>query len=184
MLCQICNKNKATVHYKVNMNGNISETNLCSACAEKHGFGAKQLFVNIGQEASEVGQDGLFGGLFAAMSDDNADKSRKRNVCPECGMRFSDFLQDGRIGCAECYKTFSSDLYPAIKRIHGRGGHCGKVPKGKSDEIEKKRKIEELRAKLNKSVEEQEYELAAKYRDEIRALENSDSARDDGEGKK
>ena len=165
------------------MNGNISETSLCSMCAEKHGFGAKQLFVNIGQEASEDGQDGLFGGLFAAMSDEKASGSRGQNACSECGMRFSDFLQDGRIGCGECYKTFSSELYPTIKRIHGRGGHCGKVPKGKSGEIEKKRKLEELRTNLRKAVEEQEYELAAKYRDEIRDLENADVGQNDGEGK-
>ncbi len=170
------------------MNGTVSETSLCAKCAEKHGVGSKNLFVNMGIDGGEFGipSDGIFGGLFAGMSDDHTARNvNSPKVCPKCGMRFSDFLHDGKIGCGECYKTFSSSLMPAIKRIHGSGGHCGKIPEGKSKEIGRKRKIEELRLKLKQAIETQEYEMAAKYRDEIRALESEDQsgAGVEGEGK-
>ena len=41
-------------------------------------------------------------------------------------------------------------------------------------EISHKRKIDELKTKLADAIEKQEYEMAAKYRDEIKALENKD----------
>ena len=40
MLCQKCKKNEATVYYKENINGHVTEYNLCPECAaelEKNG---------------------------------------------------------------------------------------------------------------------------------------------------
>ena len=59
-----------------------------------------------------------------------------------------------------------------VKRIHGGAEHCGKIPSEKAAVISDKRKIEALKLKLNEAVEKQEYELAAKYRDEIKEIEN------------
>ena len=38
--------------------------------------------------------------------------------------------------------------------------------------MSEKKKLESLRAKLTEAIEKQEYEMAAKYRDEIREIEN------------
>ena len=176
MLCQVCNKNQATIHYKSNLNGHVYEKHMCASCAEKENFAQKEtaafgeldsLFAN--------NSDGLFGGLFAGMINENAAKTVSGpKVCPACGMRFSEFLETGKIGCAECYKAFSSSLYPTLKRIHGNTEHCGKVPFGLHNKKTNIKKIEQLRAKLNEAIEKQEYEMAAKYRDEIKELEKQE----------
>ena len=51
--------------------------------------------------------------------------------------------------------------------------HNGKFPDGRQEKREKENKLNLLREKLNKAIENQEYEDAAKYRDEIRELEKN-----------
>lgn len=175
MLCQACKKNNASIHYKSNVNGNIKELFLCPECAEKQGITTKSAFQPIDSLDSFFGkgQDDIFGGLFAGMMNSGNVKSvNEPKVCPMCGMRFSEFLHGGKIGCAECYRTFSSSLYPTVKRIHGNVEHNGKIPEGRKDELSAKRKIDSLKSKLQQAIENQEYEMAAKYRDEIKELEN------------
>lgn len=174
MICQVCNKNQAKIHYKTNVNGKQTEMYLCRECAEKNGITHKPAFEPIDMIDGFFGKgtDDIFGGFFAGMMNDSPVKVNEPKVCPLCGMRFSDFLHDGKIGCAECYKTFSSSLNSTVKRIHGSAEHCGKVPEGRKDELSDKKKIESLKLKLTEAIEKQEYEMAARYRDEIKALEN------------
>ena len=175
MLCQACKKKNATVHYKTNVNGKVSELFLCADCAGNAGVVKKPAFepIEVIDGFFGKGTDDIFGGLFAGMMNDSPAKNVDgQGVCPLCGMRFSEFLHGGKIGCGDCYKTFSSLLMPTVKRIHGNVEHCGKVPEGKKNNISAKRKIEELKAKLQTAIENQEYEMAAKYRDEIKEIEN------------
>ncbi len=175
MICQVCNKNEAKIHYKSNINGKVIEKYICSDCAEKEGISHKPIFEPIDVIDGFFGKstDDIFGGLFAGMMNDTGAKSvSEPAVCPVCGMRFREFLQGGKIGCGECYKVFSPSLMPTVKRIHGNVEHCGKVPENRKNEISDKKKIEELRRKLSEAIEKQEYEMAAKYRDEIKEMEN------------
>lgn len=176
MICQVCKKNNATIHYKTNVNGKQTELYLCPECAEKNGIGKKVSFEPIDVIDGFFGKstDDIFGGLFAGMINDTHNKSvGEAKACPVCGMRFSDFLHGGKIGCSECYNAFANSLGSTLKRIHGNVEHCGKVPEGKKSEISDKKKIEALKVKLNEAIEKQEYEMAAKYRDEIREIENN-----------
>ena len=76
------------------------------------------------------------------------------------------------MGCAQCYDTFRKQLLPSIERIHGRASHCGKTPEREiTEEDKKKKQLDELKDKLQKAVDAQEYEQAAKFRDEIKELE-------------
>lgn len=173
MICQVCNKNEAKVHYKTNINGKYTELYLCRECAEKKGLAKKTVFEPIEVIDGFFGKsaDDIFGGFFAGMMNDSQTKS-EQTACPLCGMRFNEFLHGGKIGCAECYKTFSAPLVSTVKRIHGNVEHCGKIPEGKKSSLSVKKKIEELKTKLNKAIEDQEYEMAAKYRDEIKEIES------------
>ena len=38
MLCQVCNKNQANIHYRTMVNGIIKEIYLCSKCASEKTF--------------------------------------------------------------------------------------------------------------------------------------------------
>ena len=88
--------------------------------------------------------------------------------CPLCKMTYSTFKKHGKVGCDQCYKTFAEYLSPLIRRIHGGDRHTGKVPNNAARDIRLRKEIEELKKRLQQAVENEEYELAAKIRDEIK----------------
>ena len=102
-------------------------------------------------------------------------------VCPNCGMRYRDFQQTGKIGCSVCYDTFRAQLEPLLRRIHGSSVHSGKIPHRTGGRLETKHEIEVLRAALKDAVAKEAYEQAAEYRDQIRALEKKLMQEEGGE---
>ena len=167
MLCEKCNKNIANVYLKNNINGNVTESHLCSSCAS-------ELY---GQNYNPLA--GLFKNDFESdiLNMFNLNKFSPslsmvsgRNTCPVCGLSFSDITKTGKVGCGECYAAFKNMLEPNILRIHGTAKHTGKIPKNRSLQISAKRKIEELNMRLKKVVEEQNFEEAAIIRDEINKI--------------
>jgi protein arginine kinase activator len=92
--------------------------------------------------------------------------------CGFCGLAFKDFRESGRLGCPHCYSTFETPLRALLRRIHGGTQHMGKVylpPDPSASEMEKR--LETLRRKLQRAVETEDFERAARLRDEIRTLE-------------
>ena len=165
MLCQNCGKNEATTHLKQIINGDMAESHLCQECAAHLGY--SDMFSGFGLNLS-----GLFSSLLGDMMPSISASSAPR--CPKCGMAFRDIAKEGKVGCAECYRTFYDKLLPSIQRIHGKIKHSGKTSQGAPAETKietKEEKIEKLRALMNDAVAKQEFETAAKIRDEIKALE-------------
>lgn len=165
MLCQNCGKNEATTHLKQIINGDMAESHLCSDCAAHLGY--SDMFSGFGLNLSE-----LFGSLLGDTMPSLSAASAPR--CPKCGTAFSDIVRDGRVGCAECYRVFYDKLLPSIQRIHGKIKHSGKTSHGAPAEVKvetKEEKIEKLKTQMNEAVAKQEFEQAAKIRDEIKAVE-------------
>ncbi len=161
MLCEKCKKNSATVYYQQIVNGEKTELHLCPECASKmHGV---------------MSFDNMFKGFLDSFMDmgmgDVGYTKLNSFACPSCKMTFEEFKQTGKVGCADCYDAFKRQLVPVLKNIHGQPRHSGKIPKKAGAELYTKREIEKLKIELKKAVEKEEYELAAKLRDEIKALE-------------
>ena len=91
--------------------------------------------------------------------------------CEGCGATFSDIVRTGKAGCAKCYETFYEQLLPSLQRIHGKTKHTGKVPQSASQQAKKNHHLAQLKEQLNQAVEAQDYEQAAKLRDEIQSLQ-------------
>lgn len=163
MLCQKCGKNPATAHVKRTVNGKTSEMHLCAACAAEQGFGKMFGGFNLGD---------FWGSLFA---EPTAPAVTDTVRCEGCGKSFREIVSSGRAGCPSCYTTFYDRLLPSVQRIHGKTGHVGKVACGASGEVRRLRELDDLRRQLNEAIAAQEYEECAKLRDQIRALEGSES---------
>lgn len=86
-------------------------------------------------------------------------------------MTYTQFTKIGRFGCDECYDQFAERLDPLFRRIHGTTDHAGKIPKRNGGLIHDKRQIESLKKHLKLLIEREEFEEAAKLRDQIRELE-------------
>jgi len=165
MLCDICNKNDAIVHYAEVINGEIKKLNICEHCAKDKGFGAEVTF--------------SLGDMLSGMIDDpSKDVDRmplKEDKCNACNMTYEEFKKSGRLGCDKCYKSFEKKLIPLLDTIHKHTRHKGKVPKAYKDKFIKIEKIRELNKKLKEAVENEEFETAAVLRDKIREMSEKEN---------
>jgi protein arginine kinase activator len=91
--------------------------------------------------------------------------------CPDCGFTYQDFKKIGRVGCGQCYEAFKKQLTPILKRIHGADRHIGKVPLRAGKTVKETKTIQELQRQMEKAIQTEEFEEAARLRDKIRELE-------------
>lgn len=176
MKCDHCD-NEATVHEVTVAGGVPHEKHLCETCARDAGLVvAAQLPISqllthaVVQKASaRVVGPGVSSG------------------CPECGTTFGEFKESGLLGCPACYRSFEKHLSPLLDRAHeGATHHVGKVPSralrasraGGSGEgaiesllgpaEERARRGRLLRQQMESAIAAEEYERAARLRDELR----------------
>jgi protein arginine kinase activator len=90
--------------------------------------------------------------------------------CPHCGFTQADFKKSGRLGCSDCYKTFSEGLSGLLKSMHKGTRHVGKAPEALRASRETADKLKSLQKKLAKAIESEKFEEAASLRDEIKQL--------------
>ena len=167
MLCDICSKKEATVHLTEIINDSVTKLHLCEDCAREKSAEMEDHF----------GLSDLLAGLtdFGATVETKTTESVK---CPRCGFTFQDFTKIGRLGCGECYEVFKKQLVPLLKRIHGADRHIGKVPLMAGKNVKDAKNLQELRAKLDKAIQMEEFEEAAKLRDMIKDMEEKPKKKD------
>jgi len=164
MKCEKCGKNVATTHIHTVINGKVTEMHICGYCAKNHGIGR---FEHLGLM-----------NLLASVYDDTSLGSIEKNNserCTTCGASFADIAGCGLIGCPDCYKFFMKQLNPTLKRIHGNSGHIGKIPSSSAPRLSTVSRVEQLKRRLAKAVETENFELAAALRDRIREIEGGNS---------
>jgi protein arginine kinase activator len=88
--------------------------------------------------------------------------------CSRCGFTQADFKKAGRLGCPECYQTFSEALGGLLKTMHKGTHHVGKVPEAFRQGRDLSDRVKELQEKLNKAITAEDFEEAALLRDEIK----------------
>ncbi|RKY35994.1 MAG: hypothetical protein DRP78_04740 [Candidatus Omnitrophota bacterium] len=161
MLCHICGKRQATVHLTEIVNDQMTELHLCEQCAKEKG---------IAGLGASFGLQDLLAGLVDFASPIQGSK-KKIGACANCKMTYADFRKIGRLGCSECYSAFEESLEPLLKKIHGAVRHIGKAPLHSGGQFKLKNELQALQLKLQKVVQAEAFEEAAKIRDKIKALE-------------
>jgi protein arginine kinase activator len=169
MLCDLCGKNPATVHLTEIVDNQMTELHLCEDCARE----------KSSQMEQEFGLADLLAGL-AEFGKPQEEKDVVEIKCLQCNLTYADFKKIGRLGCSECYNTFRRYLSPLLKKIHGSNRHLGKSPMKVAKVTRKRLDLQELRTRLAKAVEAEEFEEAAKIRDQVKELEKKQK----GEGEK
>lgn len=173
MMCDECRKRPACVHITKVHNNQKVELHLCEYCAQAAGEGP--FAVDGGFSVND-----LLKGLFKQGYGEAPPKQRL--VCDNCGLSYADFSQSGKIGCSTCYTTFAERLEQMLRRIHGANAHTGKVPRRSGGAMRVRQQLKQLKRQLDGHVAREEYESAAKLRDEIRALERQLTSAKEGAG--
>ena len=157
MMCCVCKEKEATVHYTQIAGDKIQKVDLCEACAKSKGvndpmgFSLADLLLGLGA-SQEIEQ--------------SAGGSELK--CARGGFTQADFKKAGRLGCPECYQTFSEALGGLLKTMHKGTRHVGKVPEALKQGRDLSERVKELQEKLNKAITAEDFEEAAILRDEIK----------------
>lgn len=167
MLCENCQERPATLHFTKIINGEKNEYRLCEACAKEKGE-------MLSPKDSDFSFQDLLSGLLnfdQVVSGQSNTTTTDSLRCESCGLNFNQFKKTGKFGCADCYQYFEPRLEPIFRRIHGNIQHSGKVPLRSGKNIKLKKEVTQLKAKLQQKILTEEFEEAAKIRDEIKTLE-------------
>ncbi len=134
------------------------ELHLCSSCAEK-----KQIIVGKELQLNAIVQ------LMISKHLGEGSENLALLICPACGLKYTEFRTQGRLGCPHDYEAFRLGLVPLLERIHRKTVHIGKRPKRlpKATVAE----ILDLRRQLREAVDQEAYERAAQLRDLIKQKE-------------
>lgn len=158
MLCQLCHVQEASVYLIESVENTRTTLHICESCAQKRHVG------EVLNKSALVWQQ-LLASFSAA--DAGLDPLRPERSCPYCGLTTTQFRQSGRLGCEQCYDIFRESLLPLVRQFHQADEHRGRS--GPTPvETQVSLEIRELREKIQKAVSEEDYELAARLRDQLK----------------
>jgi protein arginine kinase activator len=156
-ICSACKEKPATVHLTQIVGDKMQKLDLCEECAKAKGvndpsFAPADLLLGLGA-SQEIEQSG---GV--------------ETKCPRCGFSQADFKKSGRLGCPECYQVFAEGLEGLLKTMHKGTRHTGKSPEALCQSRDNAERLKTLQKKLAKAVASEDFEQAAKVRDELKQL--------------
>lgn len=164
--CDHCEK-PATHHSVEIIKGQKIEKHLCDTHASQEGLAIKTAHTPINELLTN------FVKLHSGAATTTTEVS-----CDHCGLTFAEFREHSLMGCPNCYTAFKGPLSPLVERAQEGGTHhIGKVPHrvhGQESEV-RQQKLLALRKRMGDAVTNEDYELAARLRDEVRRFEEDAS---------
>ena len=162
MLCDQCRERDAVVMVTSVVQDAVKQLNLCERCAAERGVETPSAAKNpIGELLSAVHAAPAGGG--------GSDAAR----CSFCQTSKHDFRASGRLGCARCYTAFERQLRDLLRRLHGNSRHAGRRYEPPALELlERAGSVAQLRERLRRAIDNEQFELAAELRDRLRAVES------------
>jgi len=158
MMCHECHSHEAVIRIEKVVDGVREEVHLCVDCARKHLDEE-----NRPLESHRV-QD-LLRDVKDNMSTDSTSSTQKEVTCPNCYLTLTAYRKSGLLGCPDCYVTFTDYLKKDLRQRHGttgllRGGN-------------KRGHLPDIRRQLDHALEHENYEKAARLRDQLKREEQS-----------
>lgn len=154
MNCQICGKKEATVHLTQMLNNEVRKMHLCEKCAQASGID-----VNIPASMTNL--------LLGLGESKKPAAAAVTPVCPQCKMRFTDFKKLSLLGCQNCYAVFANELEPLLQGMQKGVRHAGKQPVHQAGAVNGAASMAALKKALAAAVLAENYEEAARLRDQI-----------------
>ena len=161
MLCDNCGERDASVHLTTIVNNEVKQQHLCERCAAERGV---ETTISVPKHP--------LGALLQAAQQQLAAPSAESGRCTFCGSTMNDFRTTGRWGCARCYATFEVSMRELLRRVHGNSRHAGHAYDPPQPQLDERATIlGELKERLRRAIETEQFELAADLRDRIRVME-------------
>lgn len=159
--CDICQKNKATIHVQQIMGNREVDLHICDECAFENGISREDDKIEVS-----------LAGLFAGMLDIQGDLVRAKVAeCPSCGMTVKQFRKDLRPGCPGCFSAFDKEIKLFFQERGMDSPYSGRLPKKLQAFRALYQKKLSLQEELKTAIGNEEYEKAAEIRDRLKGLD-------------
>ena len=164
MRCDNCGR-VATYHSIEIVNGNRVEHHLCSDCASS----LREELDFMPLTIPTIGEFFDFPLSFRAPK-----RIKKVLRCPKCGCTSEDFLNNGKLGCNECYKYLKEVVDPAIDEVLSNNDMPDKISlkEGINKDIPLANDLNSLNEQLKFAIKEERFEDASTLKEQIDKLKN------------
>lgn len=163
MECSICKK-PAVYHITRLVDDSPVDIHLCREHYQQYG--------SIGAELPMLGDQEA--GQTLSQAGELSVEAPPDLACKSCGQTFRAFRESSKFGCSECYTYYQEQLEALLPRFQRDTRHTGKVPRGGAGRARLREEILELRMRKDEAVEREDFEAAARLRDQIRKLQGTD----------
>jgi protein arginine kinase activator len=161
MVCDVCKESDAVAELTVIEGTGVRLLRLCERCAAERG-----VETTLGAAKPQVAT--FLQSVHQQMQATQGDATR----CTFCSSTFRDFRTTGRLGCAHCYEAFEKSMRDLLRRVHGNSRHIGKrYEPPSSTKLPEAGTVNELRDRLRRAIQSEQFEVAADIRDKLRGLE-------------
>lgn len=161
MLCDGCRERDAVVNLTTIENNAVHQLHLCERCAAERGV-----------ETTVAKPKHPLGEFLQAVHQQTATTSSEGLQCTFCNSTMADFRATGRWGCARCYTNFEAGIRELLRRVQGNHRHVGRAYRPPvSEQLERAAVLGELKDRLRRAIEGEQFETAADLRDRIRVME-------------
>ena len=158
--CEECGGKEDLIRIKeLDESGKIKFKHLCRECAQRKGIimERENLIARLKEFMNEITE---------------ADEEL---FCKNCGLKFAEFKITGRLGCEFCYTYFTDEIKKMFSLIGEDFKYQGEEYSEKGNfKIWREKILNYLNKKMNKLVEEENYEAAARLRDIVKEIEKKD----------
>ncbi len=161
MKCDICRERNAIIFVQQVSRNSSVELHLCETCALERGY-------PVNENRIDISLGGLFSGILK-----NQEGAPRQPACPACGNTLENLRKSRRAGCADCYRLFSAEIRSVLRSEGIQGVFTGSLPERLEAFTPRTPDPENLKKELDRAIEHEDYELAAYYRDRLRALGGS-----------
>jgi len=159
MKCDVCRERPAVIFVQQVSRGSSIELHLCEVCARERGFSTTENKIDVS-----------LGGLFSDILDGTVDAAGRVASCPVCGYTLSDIKKHHRTGCADCYRHFRAEIISILRQDGLELSYTGELPSKLESFRTPAVDPENLRKELARAIEQEDYEMAAWYRDRLRSI--------------
>ena len=165
MLCDECKTREAVYSVSVMVDDDMTTRHLCAECMAR---------MNANFAAGNI--KNLLSSILSAITGTEIPEEPKEDVvCPRCSTTLSQFTKSGKLGCPTCYEAFREQLQPMLLQIHGRVQHAGRQPLATEDAQRTRSRQESLTRQMEQAVALEDFETAARLRDQIRAMASKEA---------
>jgi len=165
--CELCGEEPASLHLLRVIDGTISHTHLCPACAESVAEQTEGLALVLAVP-SVLRRLGKGVPEAAGIQPSTADQDVR--FCAVCGTTLSDLKESGLVGCVKCYQVFAEYLGASVPGAAELVEHLGKIPHRGPEDDTLRHEMMRLERMLRELVACERFEEAAGVRDRLTEL--------------